>query len=235
VRAALLAQHRGARKRLADAAQDQRFARAVGVGDEIVRALERDVARFVEPLAQERAGFARERGDEGERVQRCSPGKCAAMRNTRSGLRDRVLAAIEIPALGVWLGALAGFAFVSAPLAFRIVAPLDVARFAALTAQSLAALTLWGYVLGAVAIAAALVRAFAAADRTWDLARAALAVVALALATYEQRAIVPAMTATADVRSPEYQALHRRSTQVYGGVVLLVLASLVLAAGRREE
>lgn len=157
------------------------------------------------------------------------------MRNTRSGLRDRVLAAIEIPALGVWLGALAGFAFVSAPLAFRIVAPLDVARFAALTAQSLAALTLWGYVLGAVAIAAALVRAFAAADRTWDLARAALAVVALALATYEQRAIVPAMTATADVRSPEYQALHRRSTQVYGGVVLLVLASLVLAAGRREE
>ena len=63
------------------------------------------------------------------------------MRELPSGRRDRVLAAIEIPALGVWLGALAGFAFVSAPLAFKIVAPLDIGRFAALTAESIAALT----------------------------------------------------------------------------------------------
>jgi len=78
------------------------------------------------------------------------------MRNTPSGLRDRVLAAIEIPVLGIWLGALVGFAFVSAPLAFRIVAPLDVARFAALTAQTIATLTVWGYVLGGIAIVAAI-------------------------------------------------------------------------------
>ena len=32
---------------------------------------------------------------------------------------DRVLAAIEIPAIGLWLGALCGFAFIFAPAAFR--------------------------------------------------------------------------------------------------------------------
>jgi hypothetical protein len=43
------------------------------------------------------------------------------------------------------------------------------------------------------------------------------------------------MTATADVHGAEYHALHGRSTVVYGGVVLLVLAALVLGAARRDE
>jgi len=47
------------------------------------------------------------------------------MRNSPSGRRDRALAAIELPALGVWLGALVGFAFVSAPVAVHVVAPPD--------------------------------------------------------------------------------------------------------------
>jgi hypothetical protein len=162
-------------------------------------------------------------------------GKGALMRKPPSGWRDRVLAAIEVPALGIWLGALAGFAFVSAPLAFRIVAPLGVAHFAALTAQSIGVLTVWGYVLGAIAIVAAVLRAAGAGDRRADVVRVTLVVVALGLATYQQRAIVPAMAATADVRGEQYQALHRRSTGVYGGVVLLVLAALVLAAARRDE
>jgi Domain of unknown function (DUF4149) len=157
------------------------------------------------------------------------------MRKPPSGLRDRVLAAVEIPALGIWLGALAGFAFVSAPLAFRLVAPLDVARFAALTAQSVGALTVWGYVLGALAVVAGLLRAVSAGDRTWDFARAALILVALALATYEQRAIVPQMEAASDVGSARYHALHQRSTLVYGGVVVLVLVALVAAAARRDD
>ncbi|MDB5073694.1 MAG: hypothetical protein JWM87_4805, partial [Candidatus Eremiobacteraeota bacterium] len=38
-----------------------------------------------------------------------------------------------------------------------------------------------------------------------------------------------------DVRSPEYHALHQRSTQVYGGVVLLVFVALVAAAARRDD
>jgi hypothetical protein len=157
------------------------------------------------------------------------------MRKPPSGQRDRVLAAIEIPALGLWLGALAGFAFISAPLAFRIVAPLDIARFAALTAQTLGTLTVWGYVLGGVAIVVVVLRSAGAGDRTWDFGRAVLLAAALGLAAYQQGAIVPAMTATTDVRSAEYRALHQRSTQIYGTVVVLVFAALILAAVRRDD
>jgi hypothetical protein len=157
------------------------------------------------------------------------------MRKPPSGQRDRVLAAIEIPALGVWLGALVGFAFVSAPLAFRIVAPLDVGRFAALTAQTLGSLTVWGYVLGGVALVVVLLRSAAAGDRTWDFGRAVLLALALGLAMYQQRTILPEMIATTDVRSDDYRALHQRSTQVYGAVVVFVFAALVLAAVRRDD
>jgi Domain of unknown function (DUF4149) len=157
------------------------------------------------------------------------------VKNLPSGRRDRVLAAIEIPALGIWTGALLGFAFVFAPLAFHVVAPLDIARFAALVAQSVAGLSTWGYALGALAFVAAILRAAVAGDRRWDLARAALVVVALGLTAYQQHTIVPTMTAIRDVRGTEYRALHRRSTTVYGGVVLLVLGALVLSAARRDE
>jgi len=157
------------------------------------------------------------------------------MRSMRSGRRDRVLAAIEIPALGIWLGALVGFAFISAPLTFRALALLDMRRFAALTAGTLGHLTSWGYVLGAIAIAAALLRAAAAGDRTWDLVRAALVAVALGLATYEQRAVVPLMERMTDLRDPAFLALHQRSTRLYSGVAIVILAALVLAAARRDE
>ena len=149
------------------------------------------------------------------------------MKRVGSGPRDRVLAAIEIVALGIWVGAMIGFAFLFAPLAFRLVAPLDLARFSALTAGSVTALTQWGYALGGIALAAALLRSLDAGDRTGDIARAGLIAFALGLATYEQRAIVPAMVASADLRSPEYHALHQRSSAVYGGAVL--------AAARRAE
>ncbi|HEX3466752.1 MAG TPA: DUF4149 domain-containing protein [Candidatus Elarobacter sp.] len=157
------------------------------------------------------------------------------MRNDPFARRDRVLAAIEIPALGIWTGALLGFAFVSAPIAFRLFSPVDITRFAALTAQSLSVLTVWGYVLGGIAIVCAVLRAAMAGDRTADFVRVLLVAIALGLATYEQRAIVPAMTATPDVRGAAYQALHQRSSEVYGGVVLLALVALVLAAVRRDD
>jgi hypothetical protein len=157
------------------------------------------------------------------------------MRNDPSGRRDRVLAAIEIPALGIWVGALAGFAFVSAPAAFLVLAPMDVNRFAVLIAASLTVLTTWGYVLGGLAIFAAVLRAVFAGDRVWDFVRVLLVALALGLATYEQHAIVPAMAATTDVHSAAYHDLHNRSTEVYGAVVLLALVTLVLAAVRRDD
>jgi hypothetical protein len=157
------------------------------------------------------------------------------MRRQASVRRDRVLAAIEIPALGIWLGALLGFAFVSAPLAFRLIAPLDLARFAALTAASVGQLTIWGYVLGGIALLAAVARAVDAADRRWDLARIVLLAVALGLIAWERQSVVPAMQATTDLRSPQYRALHMRSSEIYGGAALCALIALVLAAARAPE
>jgi hypothetical protein len=147
---------------------------------------------------------------------------------------DRILAAIEIPALGLWLGALCGFAFIFAPIAFRIVAPLDVGRFAALTSEILATLTIVGYICGGIAILMALWRSREAGDRIFDFTRALLVAVALALLWFESRSIVPAMAAVSDVTSPHYHALHNRSSLVYGGVVLLGLGAIVMAAARRE-
>jgi hypothetical protein len=147
---------------------------------------------------------------------------------------DRILAAIEIPALGLWLGALCGFAFIFAPIAFRIVAPRDVGRFAALTSANLAALALTGYVCGGIAIFMALWRSLEAGDRIFDFVRALLIALALALVWFESRAIVPAMAAISDLSSPQYHALHGRSTLVYGGIVLLGLVAIVMAAARRE-
>ncbi len=146
---------------------------------------------------------------------------------------DRVLAAVEIPALGLWLGALCGFAFIFAPAAFRVVT--DLTQFAALTAANLRTLAIAGYVCGAGAVVLALARSREASDRTNDLVRALLVLIALGAITYEMAAIVPAMAAIPDVHSDAYHALHSRSTAVYGSAVVCVAAALVLAAVRTES
>lgn len=153
-------------------------------------------------------------------------------RGDRAGW-DRVLAAIEIPVLGLWLGALCGFAFIFAPAAFHLVP--DITQFAALTGANLDALARLGAVCGGLGIAIAVLRARTAGDRTNDIVRAALIVLALGLVAYETFAIVPAMAALPDLRGDAYRALHGRSTLVYGGVVLLDLAALVMAAIRGDR
>jgi hypothetical protein len=145
---------------------------------------------------------------------------------------DRLLAAIEIPALGLWLGALGGFAFVFAPAAFRLVP--DVTQFANLTSTNLRALGGIGAVCGGIAIAVAVLRSSDAADRTNDIVRAGLVLIALLLVAYETFAIVPAMATIADVRSPDFAELHHRSTMVYGGVLVLGLTALIMAAVRGD-
>ena len=145
---------------------------------------------------------------------------------------DRILAAVEIPAIGLWLGALCGFAFIFAPAAFRLVP--NVMQFASLTSTNLRVLGDVGAVCGGIAIAIAIARSFEAADRTNDIVRAALILVALLLVAYETFAIVPAMAAITDLHSPDFAELHQRSTQVYGGVVVLALATLIMAAVRGD-
>ncbi len=145
---------------------------------------------------------------------------------------DRILAAIEIPALGLWLGALCGFAFIFAPAAFHIVG--DLTQFAALTSANLRALAIAGYACGGITIVLALLRSREAADRTNDIARAGLVLVALGFITYEMLVIVPAMAAIPDVQSDAYHQLHGQSTAIYGSAVLAGLAALVLAAIRSD-
>src|SRR5476649_91173 len=141
---------------------------------------------------------------------------------------DRILAAVEIPAIGLWLGALCGFAFIFAPAAFALVP--DITQFANLTAANLRVLAYVGAICGGLAIVIALVRSFDAADRTNDIVRAALILIALLLVAYETFAIVPALATITDLHSADFAELHQRSTQVYGGVVVLALAALVMAA-----
>ena len=87
---------------------------------------------------------------------------------------------------------------------------------------------------GGIAIVIALIRSLDAADRTNDIVRAALLLVALGLVAYETLAVVPAMTALTDLHSSAFDDLHRQSSQVYSGVVLLAFAALVLAAVRGD-
>jgi hypothetical protein len=148
---------------------------------------------------------------------------------------DRILAAVEIPALGLWLGALCGFAFLFAPVAFRIVGGTDVARFATLTATVLAALAPAGYVCGGLAILIALVRSREAGERTFDFTRALLILIALGLIWYQTAAIVPAMAATTDFTSAAYHSLHERSRIVYGAALALGLVALIMAAARKDS
>jgi hypothetical protein len=145
---------------------------------------------------------------------------------------DRVLAAVEALGAACWTGASAGFAFVSAPLAFELVEDRDA--FARLTERSLARLAALANVSGGIAVAAAALRGAPL--------RAGAGMTALTLITYHQRAIVPEMTRLQvemgslngvtddDPRRAAYRAAHRTSTRVFGGALLLGVLQLALAA-----
>lgn len=167
------------------------------------------------------------------------------MRSTREPGRPvaRIAAVIEQLALAMWIGSLIGFAFFTAPVAFRVVTNLD--QFATFTGTVLAELSVLGYWCGAIAIVAAIVRSLDAADRTWDLVRVALLLAMLGGVAYDSNAVVPAMEATlkgfggsfgsvaeTDPRRVEYRQLHDDSTRVYGVVVFLGLITVAIAAAR---
>ncbi|MDQ2858131.1 MAG: DUF4149 domain-containing protein [Candidatus Eremiobacteraeota bacterium] len=160
---------------------------------------------------------------------------------------ERLCTAIETVSLGVWAGAMAGFAFIFAPAAFRGAARMDA--FAALVAACIRGIGSLGLVCGALAIGAALVRSRAISARRFAALRVALVVLALGASRYETEVIIPAMTATAaqiggpvdsvpksDPRRAAYDAQHRDSSRVYGAAFLCVLAASALAAfGRTFE
>ena len=157
----------------------------------------------------------------------------------------RIFAVSETLVLAVWIGGLAGFAFVFAPIAFRVVTDLD--RFATITGRSILALTQLGYVCGAIAIVAALVRSgTSGSSRTLAAARVGLIAVALGLSAYDANAILPEMQAASaafgvpfndvpksDPRRVAYDAMHQKSSRVYGAALRAAAAALALAAADR--
>jgi len=158
---------------------------------------------------------------------------------------ERTFTVIEAVTLALWVGALAGFAFVFAPIAFGIVT--EVAQFGRVTADVLRALTTLGTICGAVAIACALVRARDDGQRTSALARILIIAIMIGLAQYESRAIVPRMEAaipglTGGGTRPEIEAArarfrveHNGSTKVYGAVFLLGILATALSATARPD
>ena len=162
------------------------------------------------------------------------------MRRTTT-IVPRILAIVEIWAYAIWLGGLAGFALIFAPIAFHAVS--DLTLFATLTARNLHALTTLGYVCGSIAIICALARSAGAAERGTDFARAGLVIAMLVLVAFQAQAIMPRMErATLDATLPKddprhiaYDGLHQQSRIVVGGAVLIGFIVLAMAAVRPIE
>jgi hypothetical protein len=156
-------------------------------------------------------------------------------------MNERIFIVIEAVSLALWVGALAGFALIFAPIAFTIVPNLDV--FAKLIATILRALTTFGFVCGALAILSALLRARDESMRPFAVVRVALIAAMLAISAYGVNGVIPAMDATAasfngpiasvpsdDPRRQRYDRQHRASTVIYGLVLVFGLGALGLAS-----
>lgn len=169
-----------------------------------------------------------------------------------SGLTERAdadrlgsaLAMLETTSQMLWVGASAGFAFVSAPIAFHTIADLET--FATLTERTLERLASFSVVTGGIAIAAATLRSTRPTGGAADLIRAAGTALALGCVGYQKNVIMPAMTSVQramgriaevppdDPRRLEYRTWHRRSTRVYGAALLIGTAALAAATLRSE-
>lgn len=135
---------------------------------------------------------------------------------------------LRLLALGVWVGAMIGFAFIFAPVAFANIGPTPA--FAATIAHALVQLTRTGGLLGAVAVA---ITVFARLERPrTSAAIVACIAVMLVLGFVETNAIVPHMQST-PLQTPAYEALHKQSSTIYSIVLLCGLTAFIIAAKAR--
>ena len=154
---------------------------------------------------------------------------------------ERTFTVLETLFLASWVGALAGFAFLFAPIAFHVVPDLDV--FATLIAAVLRSLTVFGYACGVLALLAAAVRARDDAMRPLAVIRIVILALMILTSAFGANAIIPKMEQTAktfngpiasiplsDPRRAAYDAEHRQSTIVYGFVLVLGLGAIALSA-----
>ncbi len=142
---------------------------------------------------------------------------------------SNVLYVVRIVLLGLWVGAMAGFAFLFAPIAFAHIGPTP--PFAATIAASVRAITATGVVLGVLAAVTTLgVRG----ERPRQKINIVLCIaIAIAFSVIETQVIVPKMEAT-PLMTAAYNALHRQSSGVYSGVLLFALLALVFSSNRTD-
>jgi hypothetical protein len=134
---------------------------------------------------------------------------------------------LRIVLLGLWVGAMAGFAFLFAPSAFAHIGPTPA--FAATIAACVSAITRFGDWAGVLGVA---ISVFAQLENR-RMTAAIVGCIALAMVCgyIETSFIVPQMQTT-PLQTPAYDALHRKSSSVYGAAMLLALAALVLSTLR---
>jgi hypothetical protein len=162
---------------------------------------------------------------------------------------DRLLTAAEAAVLALWAGAMAGFAFVFAPAASKVVVPRGMDTFSSLIGTTIRGLGSFGAVCGALAIVASLGRALAPESRRLAFTRVALVAAGMTASGYVAGAIIPHMDTIAatipgpidsvpktDPRRAAYDAEHQNSTRVYGVAFFCVLAAAMLVPfGRRRS
>lgn len=152
----------------------------------------------------------------------------------------RYLESVTQLAVGIWVGAMTGFAY-AAPLIFEAFGPDRQG------AGNLAGKTIWrlnslGIVLGAVALAALLPRLRQKINR-W---RAALLLGALAMGAVGALYIFPRMAeaqpsrplqeyAETDPIRVNYNRWHERSRQVFGAAILLGAGVVVMGPLQKEK
>ncbi|MBV8637318.1 MAG: hypothetical protein JO322_04485 [Candidatus Eremiobacteraeota bacterium] len=137
---------------------------------------------------------------------------------------SNVLYVVRIVVLGLWVGAMAGFAFLFAPIAFAHIGP--TAAFAATIAASVRAITAMGAVAGIIAGLLTVGIRFETLRRKITIVLCIA--IAIAFGAIETQAIVPKMEAT-PLMTAAYDALHRQSSGVYSAVLIFALLALVLS------
>jgi len=142
----------------------------------------------------------------------------------------RIAAVVSIIALALWVGSMAGFAFLFAPMAFSHLGP--TAQFATLIGDSIIRLDAFGNVCALISAASLCILIFY--NRRSALSILGCIALMYVLSAYEVDSILPGMRAL-QTQTPAYEALHRRSQEVYGSVLLLGIAALAILAARRTS
>jgi hypothetical protein len=140
---------------------------------------------------------------------------------------QRMWFTLRIIVLSLWVGAMAGFAFLIAPIVFAHVGP--TAAFAASIAASVRAIVAFGTWAALIALLITIFVRYERGAIRWTII--GLLVLATLLGVYETRAIVPLMEST-PLQTPAYDALHQQSSRVYGAAFLAAFAALALCARR---